>query len=223
MSLSAFLDAEHMRTDQPNATFEPQRQSNGILVFPNLADKIMFYGGGGFLSPYSFTKPTDTQALTMSIESFTLPSDSNNIIEIPWNNETKKFAGKNVVDDIDVSVRLSCDPDVMDILQAWRDLVYDPISGKVNWAYKYKTLAYAILYPPDADDGLEPTLHYSYFKLLGCFPSRLARGDVDHAADDVVRATLTMSVDKVLPKKSDAEAARTQKLRRISIQGVQAS
>lgn len=207
MGLQAFLDAEHLGTRELNATFEPQRQSNGIMIFPDLQRKINQFSG----------IVVDDQVLTMSIESFMLPADSNNIIELPWNNETKKFAGKNVVDDIDLSVRLSCDPDVMAILQAWRDLVYDPETGKVNWAYKYKTLAYAVLYPPDADDNELPSLHFSYFKMLGCFPSRLARGDVDHAADDVVRATLTMSVDKVFPKVGTYAAAMAQKTRHIPI------
>ena len=85
------------------------------------------------------------------------------------------------------------DVETAKILKQWRLLVGNPANGAVGLAYQYKLNGcFVLLYAPD---GSLPR----YYQLDGVWLSRLDCGDIDHASDDYMRITATMTCDRIIP------------------------
>jgi hypothetical protein len=179
------LDASFIGRKSGNQIFEAQRQNNGIIVLANLQKKLE---DGGF------TVSADPDVVfALSVDSFPLPKTSNNVIELPYQNQRIKVAGAMVFDDMDVVLKDFIDVDTAKMLTQWRLLVANPANGAVGLAYQYKVdNILAIIYGPDGS-------YTRYYKMDGVWPSRLDSGDIDESSDDYLRVTVTLTCDRIIP------------------------
>jgi len=185
MALPVRLDSNHLGAYSTNRTFEPQRQNNSLVFLTGLAGKL---ASGNFAS-----NPDTESVIALSIDSFPAPKQSNNIIEVPWNNMRIKFAGAMVFEDMDVTLKDFVDVETAKLLNQWRLCCANPANGAVGFACTYKlNSCFVVLYGPD---GSMPR----YYQLDGVWLSRLDAGDIDHASDDYLRIIATLTVDRILP------------------------
>ena len=164
-----YMGANHIGAVGGN--HEIQRSSNALLYITGL-------GGAEAL-------------ITLSLSNFALPKVTNTPIEVGYLNETRKFAGRPVFDDISVVCKDYVNVPVARVLQKWRSLVYNPATGQIGMAASYKKSAIVKLYGPNGQFDREYTL-------FGCWPSGLDLGEADMNGDDVVQITMTMAYDKYI-------------------------
>lgn len=168
------LNADHI--GQVGGGFEPQRQNNALMFVSGLAGN-------------------ENDVITLSLTSFPLPKASVNIIEVGYLNQVRKFAGKPVYEDMPVVFNDYVDQQTKQVLADWWYLVHDPISGQTAFARDYKKSARIVLYDPSGGSDRE-------WECQGCWISNFDAGDADMEADDRVRITATITVDRCIYRPS---------------------
>lgn len=153
-------------------SLEPQRQSTGLLFITGLRD---------------------TEIVELSIQSFGIPKQNSNPIELYYLNETRKFAGRTVYEDIQCIFNDYVTRSILTELMFWRSLVIDPVTGKQGLKSNYAKQARAVLYAPDGTNERE-------WAVESIWPSAVDPGDIDHSADDFVRVNVTFTIDKAVFK-----------------------
>jgi hypothetical protein len=167
------LTAQHIGGQAP-AEFELQRTNNGLLYIVGLEGNI-------------------DNVLTLGLSSFPIPKVSQGIIEVRWLNEARKFPGNVTFDDLSIVFRDYVDRNMAGILLKWRQLCYDPVTGKVGRVALAKRQARIVLFSPTGDLERE-------YELQGVWPSAFDGGEIDMAGEDGVNITLTLTYDKFIPK-----------------------
>jgi hypothetical protein len=162
-----------------NKSFEPQRVNNALLRIFGLDD-----GQGG---------KEDT--LVLALASFPLPKTNNNPIEVGYLNEKRKFAGNPVFDDLAVVFNDYVDQNTAAIIWKWRYKVYNPSTGHIGFASEYKKRGDITLYAPNGDEQ-----YNRVYEIIGAWPSQVDPGEIDLAGEDVVKITITLTIDKAIPK-----------------------
>jgi hypothetical protein len=177
-----YLYANHLDA----AGWEPQRQNNGLLRFNGLD------AGGTPVPASAGSGGVSENALELALVSWPLPKETTNVTELDFLNEKRKFAGKTTYDDMPIVFIDYCEQEVAKLLQSWRWLVKNPVTGQAGLAHNYKKTGSMHLYAPD---GTQERV----YNLVGAWPSAFDAGDMDMAADDFVRITMTITVDKCIP------------------------
>lgn len=153
--------------------FELQRPNNGLLYIVNLDGN-------------------SNNLITLSLASFPLPKETSNIIEVPFLNEKRKFAGMVTYDDLTVIFNDYVDQQTARLLYQWRYLVKDPVSGKIGNKAAYAKAGRMVKYGPDGQSDRE-------YELQGIWPSALDGGEIDFANDgDGLKINMTLSIDKAI-------------------------
>ena len=106
-------------------------------------------------------------------------------------NEKRKFAGIPTYDDLAVVFNDYIDVDLAQILWDWSYQVHDPRTGKTGIASTYKRDGWVSLYGPDGEIERQ-------YDIKGVWPSSIDPGEADLAGEDIVRITMTLTIDKVL-------------------------
>lgn len=166
---------------------EPQRVNNALLHItdvPGLAD----------------------EELVLALASFPIPKVNNGIIEVPFLNEKRKFAGNPTFDDLSVLFKDYVNKKVADALLQWRHQVYNPHTGAIGLKSVYGKQGHVDMFAPNGEGnaaaGIEPIRRYD---LIGVWPSTYDPGDIDMAGEDALQITVTLTIDKAIP--SDGFAA----------------
>lgn len=167
-----FMHANHLAAAK--GTYEPIRKAHGLIEI-------------------ALDNADDQELIRLALVSFSLPKTSNEVIEMRYLNEKRKVAGSAVFEDIEFVVRDMMDNDVRGAVRRWREQVYDPITGKVGLARDYKKEARLISFGPDGSNELE-------WQAIGVFPPGTDWGDHDFEADEDNKITVTLSVDKCVPR-----------------------
>jgi hypothetical protein len=167
-------------------SFEPQRSNSGVIYIP--------YTGKGTEGDDKVNGMDVTEFLALATESFRLPAVSTETIQVGWFNENVNIAGKQIVDDVDFVIKDFVDIPVAEYLERWFAQVYNASNGAVGMAKDFKKDVFMILYAQDGNPE-----YTRWYKLEGCFINRIARGDIDQNNSDIVRMTVTLSVDRVIP------------------------
>lgn len=163
-------DARHIANQEGD--FVPQHQNNWLIEIAGL-------------------EGDDRDLIVLSLVSSNLPTEANNIVELPYGNEMRKVAGRATYEDIPLIVRDYVDRDVRGALVRWRRLVYDAETGNVGLPSQYKKNAQMIL---QATDGSQ----LRAVRLIGVWPSNMNPGAVDMAADDPVQIEMTLTYDRAI-------------------------
>lgn len=174
--------ADHIA--QERGAWEPQRANNAIihLVLPSRLS------GGNDAE----------NLLILSLQSFDMPKEATNVSMLDYLNEQRKFAGRTTFDDVPVVFNDYVDQRTAETLRKWRQLVYDPYTGRVGLARDYKSHAIISQASPDGAAFVRET------KLLGVWPSQFDPGSHDMSSDDVVKISVTFSFDKAYPTQTVA-------------------
>lgn len=169
MGLTNPTAADHIAAEA--GTFEPQRQNNfSIEIALEEADKDL---------------------IIMGLQGVPLPNESNDEIEIQYQNEKRYVAGPYTVDSTTLSIRDFVDMDTRGALMRWRKKVYDPATGQMGLAKNYKKTANIIMTAPDGSEE-------RVCKLKGCWPQAVTGGNLSMDAGDQVLVEVTLRFDKVI-------------------------
>lgn len=166
------LNADHI--GQAGGGFEVQRANNGLIYVVGLAGN-------------------ENDILSLSMTSVTLPKTNINIIEVMYLNQTRKFAGRPTFEDMQVVFNDYVDQNTKKVLADWFYLSHNPVTGKTAFASQYKKNGRIVLYGPDGSGDRE-------WEVTGIWISAFDPGDVDHEADDRLRITCTITIDKAVFK-----------------------
>jgi len=151
--------------------WEPQRINNALLHIADLEGD---------------------EDLVLALQSFPLPKQTSNIVEIGYVNEKRKFAGVPTFDDLSVIYRDYVDKNVAQMLWRWRKLVYDPQTGRIGLKSQYAKNGWVEMFAPNGD-------FIRRYEMIGCWPSGMDPGDIDLAGDDAIQITMTLTIDKAFP------------------------
>jgi hypothetical protein len=167
MALTNPQSADHIAAEA--GTFEPQRQNNFSLEIP--------------------LSGTDKDYISMALHGLTLPQQTNEVGEIEFQNETRKYAGKANVEEGTLILKDFVDVDTLGAVLRWRKQVYDPQTGNIGLAKDYKKTGYAILTGPDGSGE-------RVAKLIGCWPSADPSFDLNMEGSDKILLEVPIQIDK---------------------------
>jgi hypothetical protein len=159
----AWHSADHIAPKE--GSFEPVRAYDYTVMFSKLKD------------------------IDLHVRTANLPTITNEPIEIPYMNETRKVAGKIAIEAGELTVGDFVDPDTAKLIEEWRGLVSDVKMGYVYNATTYKDDGELYLYQGNG------TLIRTW-KLIGCWPSNVNFGSLDYSSSDQVQITMTIQYDK---------------------------
>ena len=173
-------------------SFEPQRTNNFEIQITDLPA----YSSRGYNGTKNgigkVTKGAATTNVTLSVASFSAPSISISPIEVPYQNNTVKYAGKPSFGDCTVRVNDYIGLDAENALSEWQKQVYNYDTQVIGWAKDYKKIAYVLEYAPDGTFVRQWTLH-------GCWPSQLNLGEYAHDGNSVKTVDMTITFDWCAP------------------------
>lgn len=164
-----------------NTLYEPQR-SNHFEVYIYLP-AILCDGDAAKIETWR-------KYITLATTDFSLPNITVSPIQIPYGNTKINLAGQVEFGGADT---LTCvdfiGADVEGILYAWQNLVYNPETSQIGWAYNYKTDAKVLEYSGDGEC-------LSSWILRGVWPSAVTYGDSLTKGDSSIKnVSVTMSYD----------------------------
>lgn len=161
------LDARHIASQ--NGNFAPQHASMFTLEISGLDGDAK-------------------DLIVLSLSSFKLPKDENEVWTIPYGNEERKGAGKAKIDAMPLVVNDWVDRAIRKACVDWRKQVYDPATGAVGLPANYKKQAEIIL---SASDGTRQRK----CRLVGLWPSDLEGGELKMEGSDLVKISMTLQCD----------------------------
>lgn len=164
-----------------NGDFEVQRVNNALLYI---------VGIGATSAP---GQESNDDVLALALQQFPLPKVTSGIIEHGYINEKRKFAGNPTYDDLSVVYVDTVDTGVAKTLWEWRLQVHDPVTGKTGLAKNYKKKGWVTMFDPSGEQERE-------YELVGVWPSAMDPGDIDLAGEDSVKITMTLTIDKAVPR-----------------------
>ena len=93
------------------------------------------------------TTPSEfSDLLTLSTDEVGEISEDEEAIEVHYGNGIIKFPGKVTYGEVDWTLNCYCEPNVLESLRAWRNLVYDPITEKMGLPSQYMRQVFFIKY-----------------------------------------------------------------------------
>src|SRR5262245_14527595 len=159
--------------------FEPQRAHNFAVEFSGIPG------------------PGDSDLLTLSIETATLPRCTNEPVTLPYGNEEVFVAGRARWEQGSMTLRDWIDRPVAQTLLNWRNIVYNPFTGSIGLATNYKKQASIVLFGPNSQEGT-PT-YERVWKLVGVWPMDVSLASLDMSRNDIVHITVVLRYDKAFP------------------------
>lgn len=158
--------------------YEPQRQNNWYFEVTPPID-----GGGD-----------SRKAIELALDIGFLPNESNEPIEVHFVNEKVYIAGKPAYEAGTLTLKDYVDIPVMQAIAAWRQKVYNPLTGAIGLAKDYKVDGSIVLFAGDRTYRRE-------WILRGCWPQAVNYGGtLDMSASDINKIEITLQYDKAIPK-----------------------
>jgi len=191
LNLSAkFLGAHISETED----FEPQRSSHGLIYInisgnQNLVDIVKETTG--------LDASVANMVVAMSLDGFNLPNHGVDGFTLGWFGENIKFPGKASTEELTWTLRDFVDTKTADIFDAWYNLIYNVRTGALGKVSRYKTDCLVVLF--NTEGGIPNFGISNVYRLEGCYPNRIERGDVDHAGGDYMKITVSLLIDRVIP------------------------
>lgn len=172
------------------SSFEPQRNNNFEIQITGLNTMLEEdVNRSEIKSP--FTK-TPSDIITLSVYRFSEPSIQISTIEVPYQNNSVKYAGKPSFSDSTLTVNDFIGLDVENILSAWQKLVYNYDTQVVGLAVNYKTTAIVQKFAPDGSSVRQ-------WQLVGCWPSQLNLGELNQDGNAQKTVDMTITYDWCRP------------------------
>lgn len=180
------VSAAHLLNAQ--GRFEPQRSSNVQLVVHDIAG-------------------VEPDVLRLAANTLPLPKMSNTVLEKMYGNTMRRYAGRQMYEDLTMQFTDYVDVAVAKALMSWRYLVSDPETGQIGMAKDYKKTAEIHLLPPNGvavtnvgSIAVSPE-YLRTWEVVGMWPSNADFGDGDLSGDSELFINVTFSLDVVIPRK----------------------
>lgn len=172
-----------------NANFEVQRQNHFEVSITFIPQYDIGDGTVG-------TDPTFNQEFRISVQSIDIPDWSVDPVDIEIGNQTVHVAGRpSLGGNISIVLNDFIGLDLENRLYNWFRLVYDPETGLMGLAYKYKTEMNLYMYAPDGSCQRA-------WRCTGVFPTGISGGgSFDYGSGDKRQLTMELSVDFIYPIK----------------------
>ena len=122
---------------------------------------------------------SEKDSLRLLCKNITLQHPKSNSVQVPWMGGVMQLAGRNsqaFTFNASFYVGTDNDSDTLADLYAWRNMVFDHISGRISLANEYKRSATIIIYEVDGDKA-----RYTY-KVEGLWPTDIA--DITFSVED---------------------------------------
>ena len=139
----------------------------------------------------------DAELISLSVDSFSLPTESHNRIELDFGNVKRYVPGKVSYETAQMVCKDFVDAGTMRALTAWSQKTYNPVTDSVGLARDCKTTGSLIM---TATDGT----HERYAELIGVFIDSLKLADMSMRENDINRITVVLSIDKIIPRVTPA-------------------
>lgn len=128
--------------------------------------------------------------ITLACEQFSLPNIQTQPVDINYGNTKINLAGKA---SFSGATQLTCTDfigaDIEGILYAWQNIVYNPETSQMGWAYNYKTTGQVVEYAGDGSC-------VSSWILQGVWPSGVDYGNSLNRSDNgIKKVTVTITYD----------------------------
>ena len=133
------------------------------------------------------------EVIEFSVFSCPFPVDATEVMRIPYINEERKVAGKTTMagDGMELVLVDYVDKQVLQTMRRWRQMVFDPHTGRTGLAKDYKIDADLLLFGPEGSTERR-------WKLLGVWPSAMNTGEGSmERATDANKITVTLQVDLI--------------------------
>lgn len=127
--------------------------------------------------------------LTLSVVSGSLPSESNNPIQVQYGNTNIKIAGTYEIQAGTLVVRDIIQKDVEQLIEEWRSTVFNKETDAVGFAADYKKQARVTQFAPDGT-------YERVWKIEGVWPSSVQYGEVSQDNNSVKTISITLEYDK---------------------------
>lgn len=186
------IGAYHLAARDNVRLYEPQRDNNFEFLVTGLGDLIRVGGDEN-------SKITNAQdVLRFSVESFSVPTFTQNVITIERGNSVMKAAGKPQFNDGTLVINDYIGADGKSVLMAWQNLSYNVYTEKIGAMADYKKTCWLSEYTPDYK--LVRT-----WRLEGCWVSGLQQGDFTMTSDGKKTISATITYDKAFMELPDEE------------------
>jgi len=129
------------------------------------------------------------EIIKLAVDQAFMPTESNEPIELHYGNEVQYAAGKARWEFGQLSIRDMVDLDIARQISEWRKTVYNPITGDIFFAKDYKKQGTIILLSPEGSIQRK-------WKVEGLWPTAVSYGQLDYAANDIVRIQCTIAFDR---------------------------
>ena len=140
---------------------------------------------------FDFQVDFDDDILRLSVSKFTLPSGSNEEIELAYGNEKVWIAGQATYEASTLELRDTINAGTARQLMDWRYSVYNPNTGAIGLASSYKKTGSIFLLAPDGSS-------YREWTLVGCWPQAVKAGDLDMTDNNIVLLEATIRFDRAI-------------------------
>ena len=183
------VGAYHL-ADNPDM-YEPMRRNNFMFIVTGI-DNIVNVG-----SKTGETIKNVSEVLKYSVVSATIPTFSQNPIEIRRGNSVIKAAGTPSFSDGTIVVRDFVGADTKSALMSWQNLSYNVKTERVGKMSDYKKTCYLVEYNVDFTSIVRT------WKMMGCWVSNISEDAYDVTSGDVQQITATISYDKAFMELPD--------------------
>jgi hypothetical protein len=167
---SDLLGAKHIAN--PGGGYEPQRGHNFELL----------------ISPPA----GDAEILLKSVETALGVSHNSEPLQLPYMNETVYIAGRPLYAPGPVVYRDMVNMGVYAMIEAWSNLVYNPLTSEIGYAADYKSHGTLTMY--DTKGSISRS-----WELIGVWPQDISQEAPSHINGDIMRLNVTFQFDKAVP------------------------
>jgi len=152
--------------------------------------------------------PDDKQSIILGLQSFQLPTETSDLIEIYYMNEKRQYAGRTHYDGGTLTLTDWINRGTADAIGKWRNLVYNPRTGNIGFKSNYALTGILTLYAPGAvaGTGTLPGLNTNtpiitkVWRLLRMWPMSVSYGALDMSASEKVQLDVQFVYDKAIPQ-----------------------
>lgn len=170
--------------------YEVQRSNNFEFIVTDI-DSLLRSGVDASTATSADTITNGQEVLRLSVVKMTIPSFSQNTIEIKRGNTTIKAAGVPTFGDGSLEVNDYIGADTKSVLLAWQRLSYDVTTETVGQMSAYKKNCTLIEYTPDYKQ-------VRYWDLIGCWVSEVKEGDFDMESNNKQVITAVIQYDRAI-------------------------
>lgn len=165
------LGAKHLANQAGG--FEPQREHNfELLITPPIGDG---------------------QVLLKSVETGFAPSHSSEPLMLPYMNEIVYVAGRPMYAPGTVTFRDFVDQVTYQTIEAWCNLIYDPVTSVIGFASEYKSMATLTLMDTKGS-------RFREWDIQGLWPQDITPNMPTMMGGDIWRLNVNFQYDKAIPK-----------------------